>query len=327
MFHNNRKDGGVNMANKLVATINGKEIYSDKLVNSIVNTRVAFTDGSWCDVATGEVVNRGSGYINIGAPSRNDGEKATFGQKAYNATALDVQDVEADVDIQPINGLEMRVTINGLKSAVEDVDVRLQDNTVVMRGKQNGGTHVRGANVIISGSGGSISVGGSVVSIGGRRIVAGHSTVVMSGAGESDTKVTVGIPKGSAVKVVGVQGKVIIGDTDGALHASVLGCDNIKAGKVRDATLSVRGSGNIYVDAVNGNLSMNIKGSGNILVRGGSVGVLNANIMGSGDARFNGEAVDANLSVMGSGDIDVASVKNKPNKTVMGHGDINVGNW
>lgn len=55
---------------KLVAEINGQKVFSDKRPTSIVNTRVTFSDGSWCDVATGQVVNQGKGAINIGSSGR-----------------------------------------------------------------------------------------------------------------------------------------------------------------------------------------------------------------------------------------------------------------
>ncbi len=338
-----------------IATVNGKAVYSDKQMASVVSTRVTFTDGSWCDVSTGEVVNNGKGYINIGVPSNSGDEQTTFGPKTYLATTLDVQGVEADVDIQPIDGNEMTVTIAGSKPAMEDIIVRSQGDTLVIQSKSDGGTHIRGANVVISGRSavaigrGSVSVGSGGVHIGGRNrgtINTGGSAfvggsinvnsgsffgrdmvVVSGGHSGSNTKITIGVPKGSAVNVAGVQGNVTIGDTDGPLQASVLGGDDIIAGRVRDATLAVQGNGNISVTAVNGNLSMTIQGSGDIRVRGGSVGSLMVNVMGDGDAKFNGEAVNANLSVMGSGDIDVTSVKNKPVQNAMGYGDINVGNW
>lgn len=311
-----------------IANINGRNVYSDKRVKSIVNTGITFTDGSWCNVATGEVVNNGGGYISIGTPPNNDGEKTTFGPKTYRATALDVQSLRANVDIQPIDEQEMTVTINGQKSTVDDINVRLQGDTLIIEGKNSDG-NIHGANIVIGGGRniGSISVGGGNITIGGNRIFSSQSTIVMSDGGEEDAKVSIGIPRGSAVKIAGIQGDVTIGDTNGSLHASILGGSDIKAGKVSDAMLSIQGSGDINVSAVNGNLSMNIQGSGDIHVHGGSVDLLSANIMGSGDAGFDGEAVDACLSIMGSGDINIASVRNKPSRSVMGRGKINIGNW
>lgn len=303
-----------------VATINGKDVYSDKRMTGVVNKKVTFDDGSWCDVATGEVVNKGAGYINVCAPAAaGDTDKTTYGPEMFSTQTLDISNVNADVEVSVIDGDQMTVTVEGPKSEVNDIDVNQSGSTLAIQGK-GGKSGIRGSNVVISGSS-SISIGGGNISIGRGGIN------ISTGGGENETKLTVGVPKGSAVRVGGVQGKTVIGDTEGPLHASVLGGEDIKAGKVGDATLSVQGSGDINVSAVNGNLSMNVQGSGDIRVKNGSVNQLSANVMGSGDARFDGEAVDANLSVMGSGDIDVEFVKNKPVTNVMGHGDINVGNW
>lgn len=303
-----------------VATINGKDVYSDKRMTGVVNTKVTFADGSWCDVATGEVVNKGAGYINIGTPATaGDTEKITYGPTPFSAQTLDISNINADVEVSVIEGDQMAVTIKGPKSEVDGIDVKHGGNILAIQGKV-GKSGIRGANVVISGSS-SISIGGGNISIGGGGVN------ISTDGGENETKLTVGVPKGSAVRIGGVQGKTVIGDIEGPLHASVLGGEDIKAGKVGDSTLYVQGSGNINVSAVNGNLSMNVQGSVDIRVKNGSVNQLSASVMGSGDARFDGEAVDANLSVMGSGDIDVEFVKNKPATNVMGRGDISVGNW
>lgn len=309
------------MAKQPVATINGKGVYSDKQITDIVNTKVTFNDGSWCDVATGEVVNKGAGYISIGVPATTgDTKKTTYGPERFSAQTLDISNVNADVAVSVIDGDKMAVAIKGLKSEVDSIDVNQSGSILAIRSK-GGKSGIHGANVFISGSSSSISIGGGNISIG----LGGVN--ISTGGGENETKLFVGVPKGSAVRVGGVQGKTIIGDTEGSLHASVLGGEDIRAGKVGDAILSVQGSGDINVGAVDGNLSMNIQGSGDIRVKNGSVNQLSASVMGSGDARFDGKAIDANLSVMGSGDIDVEFVKNKPVTNVMGHGDINVGNW
>lgn len=52
-----------------VIRLNGIPVYSDKSIQSIDGTRVTFSDGSWCDVATGEVVNKGSRYMGSGLRS------------------------------------------------------------------------------------------------------------------------------------------------------------------------------------------------------------------------------------------------------------------
>ena len=56
----------------LIANINGIEVHSDKTMKSIVNSKITFTDESWCDVSTKQIVNKGQGYISIGSLSNTD---------------------------------------------------------------------------------------------------------------------------------------------------------------------------------------------------------------------------------------------------------------
>lgn len=303
-----------------VVTINRKAVYSDKRMSNVVNSRVTFSDGSWCDVATGEVVNKGPGYINIGAPvTAGSGEKTTYGPKLFSTQTLHVSNVNADVEVVIIGGDEMSLIIDGIKSEVDAIEVNASGGALSIQGKA-GVSDVQTTNIVFGGSS-SISISNGTVNIG-----RGSFSISTSEA-KNDTKITVGVPKGSAVHVGGVRGNVVIGDTEGPLQANVVGACDVKAGKVGIAALSIRGSGDISVDSVNGSLMMNVQGSGDILVRNGSVNQLSVNVMGSGDARFDGEATEANLSVMGSGDIAVKYVKNKPVTNVMGSGRIGVGNW
>ncbi len=301
-----------------VATINGIDIHSDKHMSGICNSRVTFTDGSWCDVITGEVVNKGTGFISIGKVAQKSSEEKSTFTKSYSASSVAVRDVEADVEVQPHFGSEMVITIEGKKSGVEGIQPVLQGNCLVLSGKSIG-RRGSGANVVISG-GGNISISGN-----GVNIVTGRS-VVMGGAHEADVKVRVQVPVGSGVQVAGVQGNVKVGDTDGSFVGNLLGDTDMTVGKVRDAQLSLQGGGDIRVAEVNGNLTMSIQGSGEINVSHGIVSILNVNVMGSGDANFGGTATDANLSVVGSGDIDVRYVRNRPNLSQMGSGDIKVRN-
>jgi hypothetical protein len=53
----------------LIVDINGAKVYSDLTATGVQTFRVSFKDGSWCNVASGEIVNNGSGRIVMtGAP-------------------------------------------------------------------------------------------------------------------------------------------------------------------------------------------------------------------------------------------------------------------
>lgn len=307
-----------------VASINGIDVFSDKELTGVRNTRVSFADGSWCDIATGEVDNRGPGFIDIGGTGQKSDEQTSVGPKSYRASMLEVRDIEADVDIQPGKGPDMVVTISGKKSGVDNILVATVDDCLVLSGK-SGGRRTSGANVVISGS--NISIGSGNISRGSIRLKMNSVSIGGGGNIEADVKVRVEIPIHSAVKVAGVQGNIKVGDTDGPFTGHLFGDTNMSIGKVRDAQLSLQGSGFIEVLEVNGKLSMCIQGSGDIDVFNGNVQTLNVDVMGSGYAKFNGTATDANLSVMGSGDIKVGHVKNRPNLSQMGSGNIKVANW
>ncbi len=325
---------------QLVAKINGREVYSDKEVDSIDKTRVKFKDGSWCDVDTGQIVNKGPGYISIGSPEESVSEKVTEGPMIYSARNLEVRGVLADLDVRVHQEPNVKVTIVGPASEVKTIRVNHQGDTVIIEGE---GDEVTGGGVtIISGRGssvtrvgrirgGSVLIGrGTIIRRGGGSIIAegivGGQNVVITGNGENQTKITVEVPKGAAVNLSGVSGNSVIGDTDGTLQVNASD-GSVNAGRVANATLSVQGSSDINVREVNGVLTISIMGSGDVRVDGGKVNALIINVMGSGDASFNGQAETATLTVMGSGNIQVANVKNRPSKKVMGSGNIQVANW
>jgi hypothetical protein len=306
--------------NQCAATINGKLVYSDKTVSSINNTKITFTDGSWCDVGTGYVENKGPGYIRLGTPETGTEEKKTIGPKIFNTRRLEVSHVCGTVEIQPTTDEHMTVTITGSATDVDNIDVAQIANTLVING--TGGS---------SSSHGSIVVGRGNVSVSGNNIHISQSNMsfmsnmkIISGDDAPGPQVTVHVPKGSGICVSGIIGDTKIGDTEGDLKVSSVGSSTVTAGKVASANLSLQGSGDISVASVEKELTMSVQGSGDIRVRDGTVSQLKANVMGSGDIRFGGKAEDAQLSVMGSGDIDVAHVKNEPTKSKMGSGDIRV---
>lgn len=67
---------------KKVGTINNVTVYSNKRVKNITNTLITFEDGSSCDVATGKIVNKGTGTILM--ESEHAHKNGTSKQVAYS---------------------------------------------------------------------------------------------------------------------------------------------------------------------------------------------------------------------------------------------------
>lgn len=314
---------------QLVATINGRRVYSDKKMSSIVNSRVEFADGSWCDVGSGRIVNNGPGYISFDSSEGSATvEKVTEGPKIYSASNLQVLDVAADLDVRVgESGSEIEVTIVGPANEVKAIHVSQRGDIVVVEGDGGSGSG-SGVTIISSGRGSSVSVrGGRISGVFQQGSNIFGSQISIGGTDdELQTKITIKVPRGASVNLAGVSGKSVVGDTEGTLR--VAGNNgSISAGRVGNADLGVMGHNDVDVREVNGTLALHIMGSGAIHVENGNVSALSVNVMGSGDAIFEGQAENANLTVMGSGDIRVASIKNFPVRSVMGSGKIRVGNW
>ncbi len=315
-------------------TVNGKKIYSDKNVKSIFGTRITYTDGSWCDVETGEVVNNGQGFISIGTPAGKEDKKETI-EKSFKANALTISTLSASVDIQ-VNSdsdSEIKVKVEGPASIVKDIDISENKNMLYVKGK--GGRESDAIN-IVSGSS-SINIGRSTsrgvymstgnITISDGCCIAGNIISIGRSRAENETRITISVPKRTSIDVSDISGQVNIGNTEGKLRASVRGGNKINAGQMKDTVLSLQGGGDIRVQEVNGDLTTQLAGSGDIRIKQGNVTTLNATVTGSGDIKFGGKAENAILAVTGSGDIQVAYVKNHPITNIVGSGNIDVDNW
>lgn len=299
----------------LVANINGISVYSDKPGGIAVrNSRVTFADGSWCDVSTGQVHNVGPGYIRIGNTSVGDKTKiVTDGPKQFSAVALEVNNVTAKVNVDVHDGSQIEYTVTGPADQVEVINAKVSSNTLVIEGdSRNETTVVQSSNnsVVITGD----YVMGSIISASNSFLGGGHDVAT----------ITVKVPKGTPVRVDNVLGDVTIGDTHGTLWAAVRGSSDMRVGHIGKADVRVHGSSSVRIKEVAGEVFADIKGSGTLKIRGGSMPSLVASVQGNGSVGISGTATTAELQVAGNGEIHVAHVRQSPNKHVRGNGRIRV---
>ncbi len=320
------------MANQ-IGSFNGRALSSNKSVQSVSNMRVNFSDGSWVDMSSGEKYVRGFDDIVIDPPFTAAGastEKVTIGPKSYEALHLEIRDVPGcAINVQPVIGsTTVTVTLSGNKSTVDALKIAQDLDTVRIEGasaQAKGGINISGSNISIGGIGRGNSF--SSISMNGMSIIGGNISVGGGRGSEAQATITVSVPQGAKVSIIGDWHSADIGNTDGNLIVKASGVGDVEAGRIKNATISIQGSSDVNIDEANGNVSLRIMGSGDICINGGKIGTLNADIMGSGDVSIRTEAEEADLTVMGSGDIYVARVKNRPSKNASGSGDIKVGNW
>lgn len=321
-----------------IANINGVNVYSDKRVASIVNTRVTFSDGSYADVSTGEVVNKGPGYINIGSlPGVSEKSERKTIQRSFDARNLNMLNLSANAKIEPHDGNAIEVEVTAPESQIDDISITQNGDTVVIENK-NHSQGSGGMTVISSGGGsrvmtrignirgGNVVVGGRGVSIVGGNIISGNN-IVIGGNGEPETIVSVKVPKGSNLDISNVEGEVIIGDTLGNLRTRVSTSSVVRAGKVKKLNAGASSSGEVTVERVNGNASLRASSSGSITVNGGNIEELEASASSSGSIHVRATVQQAELEASSSGQVFANHVVNKPRTHSSSSGRVRVGNW
>lgn len=92
------------------------------------------------------------------------------------------------------------------------------------------------------------------------------------------------------------------------LKAKIKGATSIEASQLRNAELNISGSGNLVVDELYGCLYGRVSGSGNIDVLDGLIDYADVAISGSGDLTIGALVKTAKLSHSGSGDIMIAHI-------------------
>ena len=315
----------------LVATINGKQVFSDKRVMNIIGTRIEFMDGSWCDVSTGAVANRGAGFIDIGAGDSSDEKKVTKAPERFQTTSLDVRQVTADVTVEVHDGSDMEVSIVGPSDLVDDISTNARGGTLIIEGRprrssQGVSISTRGGRTVVTGSviGGVVMGGGSLMQSSFGRFGSDTTIITSSGSQTAPVQVRVKVPRGSSVSISDIEGNANIGDTNGPLTLHLMGGGDVNAGSITNLSVTVQGSSDTRVARVNGAVSVQIQGSGDVDIDDGNMSSLNVSVQGSGDVTIGGSADTASLTVMGSGDIKVARVRQRPMERVMGSGGIRV---
>lgn len=315
---------------KIIATVNGVSVYSDKQMAGINCSRITFTDGSSCDVSTGSIDNRGPGSIRIGEDSANRvQENETKGPTRFSTTSLRLSGLTARLVAEPWDRSDMELTVSGPKDELESIVAEPQGSVLSIEGRatrgRSRGVHVDDIRIEARSGGSRVTIQGSTV---GGINISGGSVVIPGNANRTDAEtvvVSVKVPRGADITLDKLNGNAQIGDVDGALDVDVNGLNEIRAGRLRTATISASGNSSVHIAEVNGPLSAQTSGLSHVKVKAGSASALNVQASGSSKFRFDGVADTAILSVSGMGRIDVAKVKARPIKKRSGMGEINVG--
>lgn len=203
------------------------------------------------------------------------------------------------------------------------------------------------ANIRISGSmdvdtgdvGGeaSVSVSGSGdITLGD---VTGNLDARFSGSGDFEA----GSSAEASIRASG-SSDVTLGDVTGDLSLQISGSGDVEAGRVGDLSASTSGSGDVSVESsgglsvrssgsseytlesLNGPLSVEINGSGDVEIGSGRADIFTVSTGGSGGVSFGGVVGEADVRIRGSGDVRVNRVEGSQRVRATGSGDFRVSN-
>lgn len=306
---------------KCVGTFNGRKLYTDKNVSSInvMNDRVVFGDGSWVNLTTGAISNRGAGTISLDSPSGSSGAssavpKDPFVQKRFVGKELSIKGTSARVNIQLSDTNEIVIDAVGLGE--KDVDIQHADGRV--RIQQTRGMQSGSGDINIS----AVSMGGSSFS---------HVSIGCINVGGSDSdsseQLNIRVPKGTSLFLAGIKGSFTAGDIEGNLDLVAQGASKFRFGKMKAAELFLSGAASVDVDEVSGSLKVEASGSSSVAVDAGSVGHVSMQTSGAARAEFLGRARTGQLKASGASSIKVRTIDERPQQQTSGAASIRVRNW
>lgn len=306
----------------LVATINGKKVYSDKEVQGVINSRINFTDGSWCDVETGQVVNNGPGTISIGSPDgQSETETITKESEANNLVINNL--FTTDVEIATHEEPKIVASFTGPASIVKSL-IFTDDNGVFrIESEEN----ESGATIIQSRGNHFSQVTSNIVSGGSIVISTQSGSISVGGSGQnSNSKLIIKVPKGINIEITNSNGHIRIGDTFGALRLKLSGAAQAVVGQIGRFRGKFSGSTDIEIANIAGRAEINISGASKINVKNGEIKELEINSSGASNTTITATVFDADIDTSGASQVYVKAVNGSLNKSRSGASTIKIGN-
>jgi len=231
----------------------------------------------------------------------------------HKATAAVLEGLAGKISIRTHDGPGIRLKAEGSKSWIDGLGRGVNHGTLVLSAPE---TTMSTANSNMT-----------IAMVPGARAETRIGTVATQAQGEKADElpdVILWMPVGTPLTITGAVGDWDIGSLTAPLNLEVSSAQ-ISAGAISRGRLAIRGSGDITVERVDGDLTTSIAGSGSIAVLAGQVDHLTASVAGSGAININAPADHADLNLSGMGSIDVAKVNHQPTVQISGLGTVRTG--
>jgi hypothetical protein len=215
--------------------------------------------------------------------------------KTFQASSLRVEDVVGNVHVNVQDG-PMRVDVSGSRQMISGVTL-----------KTDGGVlHIQGGEF-------------DNVNVWDWKKWFDFSNIQDQRNGKLFIKVTV--PRGTEVRIEDTIGDTTIGDTFGKVHLETT-AGNASVGRTSEAHIEMNGSGKASIGDVQGDLHLEIAGSGHLV--GHNAGHVHAEIAGSGDAVMDSIATGVGIDITGAGDFTAQRVNGPVKVDIAGSGNVKI---
>ncbi|MEO5374553.1 MAG: DUF2807 domain-containing protein [Alphaproteobacteria bacterium] len=237
---------------------------------------------------------------------------------SFAARTLDVHDLMGRLTIEAAERADMQVVARGPKKAVDALLTKVRGDVLEVSG---GGDPDSSVSVVQMNNITTVVTGGgsASVTIGGR-------DASVNVPPRPPLEVTVRVPRRTPVRIERASDTCTIGDTGGPLRLG-LASASVTAGRVGSVDLAVDGSGDVHIRRVDGDMTVALRGSGDVTVDEANIGALSVAIDGNGDVSIGGKVRTATLAISGAGDIRIKEVASQPKIAISGAGNVSVGNW
>jgi hypothetical protein len=133
------------------------------------------------------------------------------------------------------------------------------------------------------------------------------------------------VPRKTSVTVTGFTGTAQVGSLSAPVAFELLS-GSLSATRLGRARLAIAGGGTLTVAQVDGELDLEIAGSGEITVEDGNIPSLSVETNGTSSVFVGGQVENARMSLNGVSDVTVAEVAQEPQVDANGIVTVRIGN-
>ena len=240
-------------------------------------------------------------------------------EEDHAASRLQVSGLAGSLTVEGHDRPDIRLELRGSAAALERLRREVRGDRLELTAEP--GQH--GVTAVVSGHNNVV-----IATAGARatQIIGGVATIVGDVPPEPPLEVRAYVPEGAPLIVEGMVGELTVEGVDGPVELELAG-GRARLDRVAGGRLAVVGGSRIEAGAATGELALEVRGAGDVVVDQAALGHLEVAISGSGNVRVGGSAQQARVMVAGVGNVTVDEVRERPEVRVTGVGQIDIGNW